>query len=191
MDRFTDSTERNSFQPCPCCTCLCHTIDPHSWTPRAVLTESKQQSISHRHKNHSVLGKTRYSQWYHTEDGVCWQKTREREDKERTLSNIFLIPSFNASFFWLSWVWLCEVMINRATHGKKTTVTMEGVVLVGKVANRPACASQAFPVGFLVIQRWVFAKKNGYLIIILRGTIQKLPAMCKLIKLASSLHHSR
>lgn len=37
------------------------------------------------------------------------------------------------------------VMINTTAHGKRMTDTMEAVVVVGGIANRPAQASQALP----------------------------------------------
>lgn len=83
-------------------------------------------------------------------------------------------------------------MINTARHGKRLTVTMEGVVLVERTTDWTASASQAH-----LVAPWEPAagiqeeKKNGYLIIIICGITQKLLAMCKQINLATLLNRAR
>lgn len=44
-----------------------------------------------------------------------------------------------------SWPGSAGVMINTTTHGKRMTDTMDAVVLVGRIADRPVQASQALP----------------------------------------------
>lgn len=107
----------------------------------------------------------------------------EREDKERTLSSIFLIPSFNAALFFVFFPQpgSVGVMINTTTHGKRMTNTMEAVVVVGRIADRPAQASQALPgIHEGEKKKWLL---NHYI----NGITEKLPAPRKQIKLATVL----
>lgn len=61
------------------------------------------------------------------------KKRGEREGKDRT-SHTFssFLPTQYGLFVS---VWLCGVMINAARHGKRQTVTMEGVVLVERTTD--------------------------------------------------------
>lgn len=61
-----------------------------------------------------------------------------------------LCPSFSSFLLSMgplfsSWPGSAGVMINTTTHGKRMTDTMETVVLVGRIADRPVQASQALP----------------------------------------------
>lgn len=88
---------------------------------------------------------------------------------------------WNETFLFVS-VWLCEVMINTARHGKRLAVTMEGVVLV--------CIATV-----LGTKGWCPKKGGGdfYLIIIIARIIQELLASGKQIKptTRSNQEHSK
>lgn len=175
-------------------------IDPHSSHYKAVVDigdeHHRQFSQTQSNKVNSHHHKTAVCPERHIipNDTTKWTMfvDRNRRGGERkSLSYIFLIPSFSMWPFFV-WVWLCGVMINTARHGKRLTVTMEGVVLVYRTTDWPAAASQAHLAG-----PWEPAagiregKKEGYLIILICGITQKRLAMGKQINLATLLNQAR
>lgn len=139
------------------CTCLCHKditsihiLRPASlgwhwrWTSQTVLTDSKQQSNSHRHERNIIPKDITKSTMF------VDRKRGGGEGGERD-ALIHFPHSFllNVAFFCL-WVCLSAVMINTARHGKRVAVTMEGVVslsLSHGPAVSPVTASQAHLAG--------------------------------------------
>lgn len=175
-------------------------IDPHSlsymwhwrWTSQTVLTDSKQK------KHFSSPQKTQFAQKDTLSPmiphrGQCLLTEKGEEEGERKKEPCHTFSSFLPPFsMWPFFVWLCGVMINTATHGKRLTVTMEGVVLVSRITSWPASASQAHLAGPWDPAAGIHKeKKNGYLIIIICGITQKLLAMCKQINPATLLNRAR